>query len=583
LQTGLTFTDTNTNKTYAYDFAGDQKDFILRIRDIPFAAPGSHVYNLELINRTGARTNQALEVTREVSPYRILSPQPTVGNQIVVNKNFVRFDIEAEGATDVIINGVKATKRTDLNNRFTYDFIGLKPDKLTSIKIQIQGANTTLSNTVQVFYSSAVQVDSQYMTKLAAKLDAFNKNIQLTFPKGTVLKAANPNASGITKIYNDTSLLFGIADPADGVVERKNDYGNIINVNNDARTYQGLSPIIIPDYLVIRFNNDTNTENFTPISPTYWISGGVGELRNKGEIGYKPATNGLPPYSVEGRFTEYEVERKVVPSNRGKLTLTYDSNVVDEAGYTLAVFRYTDNGNWENIGGEVNTKIHTINVPFDDFGYYKVVKLRQSFTDITNHTWARNILNALYSKGIMNNVRVDEFGANDLTTRGEFATLIVKGLNIPLNTEGNQTFSDVGPGTKTTTWDYEHIETAARAGIITGMIDGFYGPGIQVSRQEAAVMIARALQLKLAINDAKLEANLAKSFTDSDLIPYYARPSVDAVNKAKIMTGSAVAIPGQTKPAFSFNPKGYMTRAEAAKIAVALLQKKSSIFPKNLS
>jgi hypothetical protein len=366
-------------------------------------------------------------------------------------------------------------------------------------------------------------------------------------------------------------------------VERRNDYGNIINVNNDARSYQGTSPIIIPDYLVIRFSNNTNTTNFTRVSPTYWISGGVGELGDKGSIGYKPATNGLAPYSIEGRFTEYEAERKVVPSNRGQLTLNYDSNVVDEVGYTVTVFRYTDKGEWENIGGDVNTKNHTITVPFDDFGYYSVVKLRKGFTDITNHPWARNILNALYSKGIMNNVRFDEFGANDLTTRGEFATLLVKALNIPLNSEGNQTFFDITPGTKTTTWDYEHIETAARAGIVTGLDEGFFGPGITVTRQEAAVMIARALKLKLAVNDSKLEASLAKSFVDSGLIHFYSRPAIDAVNKAKIMTGTPTTIPGQTKPVFSFNPRGNMTRAEAGKIAVALLQKSSKLFPKNLS
>lgn len=86
-----------------YEYIGSAKNFILRLRDIKFDAPGSQVYTLELINKTGARTTQRLEVVREVAPYRLLSPVPTVGKQIVVNKNFVRFDIEAEGATKVII------------------------------------------------------------------------------------------------------------------------------------------------------------------------------------------------------------------------------------------------------------------------------------------------------------------------------------------------------------------------------------------------------------------------------------------------------------------------------------------------
>ncbi|KIL36672.1 hypothetical protein SD71_06620 [Cohnella kolymensis] len=579
------FNGDGDDETYTYDFAGDQTEFIFRVREISFAAPGSHIYNLELINSTGAVSNQSLEITRELSPYRILSPQPTVGNQIVVNKNFVRFDIEAEGATEVLIGGKPAVKRADLNDRFVYDYVGLKPDKLTAIKIQIKTAGNTLNDTVNVFYTASVQVDSQYMEKLGPKYAIFNKKLQLTFPKGTVLKSAYPNLNSrrTSKLYNDTMILFGIADPVDGIVEKRNDYGNILGVDKDARTYQGLDSILIPDYLTLRFGNNSNTFNFTRISEVFWISGGAGEFGERGQIGYKPATNGLAPYSNEGNFTEFAAERKVIPSNRGKLTLTYDSNVVEEVGHTVTVFRYTDKGVWENIGGEVNTKSRTITVPFDDFGYYMVVKLRKSFNDVTNHGWARNILNGLYSKGIMKSIRGDEFGANDLTTRGEFATLLVKSLNIPINSEGVQTFFDISPGTASDTWDYEHIETAARAGIVTGLSEGFFGADMRLSRQEAAVMIARALELKIAVNDSKLEASLAKTFADSGSIHYYARPSVDAVNKAKIMTGSAATATGQNKAVLNFNPRGNMTRAEAGKIAVALLQKKTKIFPKNLS
>lgn len=576
--------------TLQYEFAGSEKDFVLRLKDIPFAAPGSHIYTLELVNGTGAITKQSLEIKREVSPYRLLAPQPTVGNQIVVNKNFVRFDIEAEGATSVIVGKEKATRRSDATDRFVYDYVGLKPNATNKINIQIVRANSTIKDTIEVYYSSSVQVDSQYMETIGTKHSLFNKQLQLTFPKGTVLKSVPLNNITVPKLYKDTKILFGIANTSDGVVERKNDYGNTINTDYDARTYQGRAQIIIPDRIALRFADNSQTSNFTRISNIYWISGGLGENGNKGDIDYKPATNGIPPYWDEGNeidsaryFTEYQPGRKVVPSQRGSLTLSFDSSVVEEVGSMVTVFRYTDAGVWQNIGGEVNAKAHTITVPFDDFGYYQVVKLRRGYADVTNHGWARNILNALYSKGIMLNTRTDEFGANDLTTRGEFATLLVKGLNLPLKAEGNQTFFDISPGTSTRTWDYEHIETAARAGIVNGLSEGFFGPDIRITREDAAVMIAKALQLKLAVNDSKLEANLAKSFVDSGSIHTYARPAVEAVSKAKIMGGSPTTIPGSKKPQYSFNPKGNMTRAEAGKIAVALLQKNTKLFPKNLS
>ncbi|MNW58153.1 Endo-1,4-beta-xylanase A precursor [compost metagenome] len=211
------------------------------------------------------------------------------------------------------------------------------------------------------------------------------------------------------------------------------------------------------------------------------------------------------------------------------------------------------------------------------------MKQSKSYQDITNHPWARNLLNALYSKGIMNNLRFNAFGADDQTTRGEFATLLIKGLDIPLNYTNTQTFTDVSPTTKSDTWDYASIETAARAGIVTGLSDGYFGVEDSITREQAAVMIARAMSSKLAANDSKLSSALAKSFQDSTSIEYYARPSVQAITKAKIMEGSPVQVTGSTKTMYQFNPKGNLTRAEAAKIAVELLKKSTKLFPKTLS
>ncbi|OME61857.1 MULTISPECIES: S-layer homology domain-containing protein [Paenibacillus] len=568
-----------------YDYIGSAKNFILRLRDIKFDAPGSQVYTLELINKTGARTTQRLEVVREVAPYRLLSPVATVGEQIVVNKNFVRFDIEAEGATKVIIGKEEAIKRTDLPNqdRFTYDYVGLKADKSNPIKIQVVRANSTISDTINVYYASAVQIDTQYMAeKVATKYSVFNKTLELNFPKGTIMKGYT--SSGAAKYYPNTKLLFGIADPADGVVERKNDYGNIINVTgSDDRTEGGGGQLVIPQDLALRFTSTVSTNNFSRVSDIYWLSGGLGN------DGVNLETNGVTPHFVDasgktGYFTQYSQTRKIVPSQRGELTLTFNSSIVDEVGSTITVFRYTDSGKWENLGGVVDTKKHTITVPFDEFGYYTVMKLRRGFVDITNHPWGRNIMNGLYSKGFMTNLRADAFGADDLTTRGEFATLLVKSLSIPLNYDANkQTFFDIVPEAVAATWDFKHIETAARAGIVTGLSDGFFGPDQALTREQAAVMIARALKLKMSLNDSKLLASLSKSFVDTSNMDFYSRPAIEAISKAKIMEGSAVTVTGQKKPVYNFNPKGKLTRAEAGKITVALLQKSTSIFPKNFN
>ncbi|NGZ76138.1 S-layer homology domain-containing protein [Saccharibacillus alkalitolerans] len=568
-----------------YTIVGSQDNFVLRVEGLSIETPGSYFYTFNLINKTGAKTSQKIEVVREVSAYRLLSPQPSVDGKYVVTRNYIHFDIEAEGAKGVKIGKDSAIPRPDLGpNRFTYDFVGLKQDKNTTIKFTIDQVGKPITGSVDVYYTGTVAVDASYMApKVANKYTVFNKGLQLSFPKGTVLESKTN--TGIAKYYPDTKLLFGIADPRDGVVERRNDYGNLIGFPGTGVSAEetNLKSWSIPDEYLLRFNSVENTRNFGLVSNVYWVSGGMGERGNQGDTSYIPPTNGIAPYSAVGLFGDSAMssERIVKPTQRGELTLSYDKNVVDEVGSTITVFHYGPDRQWENVGGEVNSKAHTITVPFDEFGYYKVVKLSRGYSDITNHGWARNILNGMYAKGLMNNLRFEQFGTDDQTTRGEFATLLVKGLQLPINSDNKQTFVDLVPGAKSTTWSYDYIETAARAGIVTGLTDGVFAPDQPLTREQAAVMIARALKLKTGTNDDKLKAAAAKAFVDSVKADTYALPSIMAVNSAKIMTGSAVAVPGQKKASYNFNPKSNLTRAEAAKIAVSLLQKSTGVFPKN--
>ncbi|GIP35582.1 S-layer homology domain-containing protein [Paenibacillus sp. J2TS4] len=586
---GNSVLDLNLKQGYDYDYYGNPKNFIFRLQNFDMSETGSYAFTLELKNNVGATSVQRIEIVRELASFRVLAPQPTVGDRIVVNKNFVHFDIEAEGATEVLINGERAEKRSDYGDRFILDYVGLKPQKDNAIKIVIDRPAGKINSTVNVYYAYSNQIGAQYKEQISRKHSMFEKNLELTFPKGTILRKAYPGLNNnVEQFYEDTKLLFGIADPSDGVVERMNDYGNIINYDpdqgSDNKDGNGHKIVPIEPRLSRLFTSMMNRDHFTPISDIYWISGGVGEAGRQGTTSYKPATNGLNPYSLEGTFTLFEPARKLVPTKRGELTIKYNDSVVDNAGTNVTVFFFNDKGQWVNLGGEVDPKKNTITVPFDDFGYYMVAKLRYGFNDITNHPWARNVLQALYSKGVMPNLRTEDFGVDDYTTRGEFAALLVKSLNIPLNYDGVPTFVDVNPGDQAITWSYEYLETAARAGIIDGLANRYFAPTQRLKREQAAAMIARALELKMSINDEKLLASLEKSFKDAGDITYYARTAVEAVNRQGIMVGEQNPLAeGEKKPTYSFHPKSDLTRAEAGQIAVRLLQKSTKMFPKNLN
>jgi hypothetical protein len=256
---------------------------------------------------------------------------------------------------------------------------------------------------------------------------------------------------------------------------------------------------------------------------------------------------------------------------------------VQEAQTTITVFYFNDKLQWTNLGGTVNASNHTITVPFEDFGYYMVAKIKGAPQDITNHAWARNVLQALYAKGIMQSLYTNLFSTDENATRGELATILVKALNLPLNYDNNNTFLDVIPNSGNAKWDYAHVETAARAGIVTGYDNQVFNPEWPLTREDAAVMIARASELKLALNDSKLMATLNKGFTDTSDMNYYALSSIAAVFSKGIMVGvdNAVA-PGQ-KQTQSFKPKANLTRAELGQIAVRLMQKITKTLPANLN
>jgi len=180
-------------------------------------------------------------------------------------------------------------------------------------------------------------------------------------------------------------------------------------------------------------------------------------------------------------------------------------------------------------------------------------------------------LNTMFAKGVMKPRGGNLFGVYENITRGEFATMIVRMLDLPLNYDNDPnllTFNDVPPvSVPGALWDYRYIETAARAGIISGLAPRTFNPNGYLTREQAAAIIARALNLKLG-DPEKDAASLSRSFVDAGQVDYYAVPYVLAVSKEKIMNGSPLE-PGSKQ--MVFNPKANLSRADAAIIAYNIM------------
>ena len=128
-------------------------------------------------------------------------------------------------------------------------------------------------------------------------------------------------------------------------------------------------------------------------------------------------------------------------------------------------------------------------------------------------------------------------------TRAEMATIIARVFNAQTKADISH-FSDVNPGE----WYSEYVAKAYQMQILKGS-NGKMLPKSTISRQEAFVIIARAL--KLAPAD-----QLDKSFSDTNQIANWAKNELFALVNAGYVAGSNGKL----------NPTGNITRAEFAQV-----------------
>ncbi len=110
-----------------------------------------------------------------------------------------------------------------------------------------------------------------------------------------------------------------------------------------------------------------------------------------------------------------------------------------------------------------------------------------TFADIKNHK-NKTAIEELAARGIITGYNADNFGPNDTMTRAQFATIVVRGLGLPLMTTNN--FADVKAGS----WYAPFIGSAYTYGIVNGKSAATFDPEGTITRQEAAVMVARAAE-----------------------------------------------------------------------------------------
>lgn len=166
---------------------------------------------------------------------------------------------------------------------------------------------------------------------------------------------------------------------------------------------------------------------------------------------------------------------------------------------------------------------------------------KDKFNDIQGH-WAKNEILDFESKGYINGYEDSTFRPENHITRAEFVKVLNKVFKF--NTVGSENFKDVDESA----WYYKDICIGAKAGYINGYEDGTFRPENPITREEAAKIIAKVMNLK---GDGYID------FNDSEEISNWAKEYVDALSDNKIINGYEDN---------TFRPNQNITRAETVSI-----------------
>ncbi len=265
-------------------------------------------------------------------------------------------------------------------------------------------------------------------------------------------------------------------------------------------------------------------------------------------------------FSLLGSVFEFTVDGASAYSFNKPVTLTFtfDPDALAQ-GETPAVYYYDEtSAQWVNLGGAISG--NTVTVTVDHFTKFAVLALAKEetllsadqppagpFSDVPASHWASGVIYELSASGCISGYPDGTFKPGDRISRAEFATVLVKAFQLPA--ASGKVFDDTAGH-----WARDYIGAAHAAGIVSGYSESSFGPDNPITREQMAMMIAKAAGLPEAVADI--------TFTDSGQVSGWARAAVSAVTYGSIMQGY---------PDGTFAPLREATRAEAVTVIAKAL------------
>ena len=176
-----------------------------------------------------------------------------------------------------------------------------------------------------------------------------------------------------------------------------------------------------------------------------------------------------------------------------------------------------------------------------------------NFSDVPANQWYAPAVSYVTQRGLFFGVSETQFAPSQSMTRGMLVSVLYR-FNGTSHT-GSSPFADVSSDA----WYGNAVSWAYANNLVSGVSDTSFAPNTPITREQAAVMLARYLKF----SSVALE-NGTPDFQDTASISGYAKESVGAMQKAGLLSGDNAG---------NFRPDAQITRPEIASIFMRLCQK----------
>ncbi|MFD0589727.1 S-layer homology domain-containing protein, partial [Paenibacillus sp. GCM10027627] len=190
---------------------------------------------------------------------------------------------------------------------------------------------------------------------------------------------------------------------------------------------------------------------------------------------------------------------------------------------------------------------------------YGLIKNEISFNDVSTH-WAKSSINDLASRLVINGADEQRFLPDNEITRAEFIAIMIRALGL---SSASKTFYFKDIAEKA--WYHQAVQIGYSYGLVDGYSDGSFKPNEKIKRQEAMVILSRAMKLvnlNKEIDDTK-QQKLVSNFADSEQLASWARQAAALTIEIGVISGYKGEL----------NPLQNITRAETAAIIQRFLKK----------